>query len=265
LASLRLKTRLTAALALAYSQLANLGGSEVDIFGFPFPACKGIAKTVTVKYTGPKKEGGEGRTREVEWARAAVKESLAAAKYVAPGFKVAIGEDDPTYEVTAIEVSTKVAPKIGPDAVTSELSALSLSDAPVVYEAQWRTKVVFEEETEEGKKAATASSKPSSSTPVSFLFFAESDTRLLPLSHPTSTSSRRPSNPSRRTSSSAASTLRSRQSARSSTSPFNNPSSSRVSGSPRREAYSSTAHPERARPRSRAPLPRRRQDAAASS
>ncbi|GMK56234.1 hypothetical protein CspeluHIS016_0300740 [Cutaneotrichosporon spelunceum] len=151
-------------LALAHAQLANLGGREIDVFRFPLAACKGVAKTVTVKYTGPEKEEGDGRKREVEWERAAVKESLAAAKYVATGFKVAVGEDDPTYVVMAIEISTKVAPKISPDAVASDLGALSLSDAPIVYEAEWRTKVVFEDETEEGKKVVAAAGKASSSS-----------------------------------------------------------------------------------------------------
>ncbi|CAK9782935.1 putative peroxisome biosynthesis protein PAS1 [Cutaneotrichosporon oleaginosum] len=159
-------------LALAHAQLANLGASDVDVFRFPLAACKGIAKTVTVKYIGPKKVEGDGKKRETEWERAAVKEALAAAKYVATGLKVAIGEDDPTYKVTNIEVSTKVAAKIGPDAIANDLGALSLADAPVVYEAEWRTQVAFEEDSKEtgtNKAAGKPSSAPTTTSLPSYI------------------------------------------------------------------------------------------------
>lgn len=64
-------------------------------------------------------------------------------------------------------MSTKVAPRVaGADAVANELGSLSLSDAPVVYEAEWRTKVQFESETPAGTKAPNG---PVASAPVSYL------------------------------------------------------------------------------------------------
>lgn len=188
--------------------------------------------------------------------------TAAAAKYVAEGYKVSIGDDDPRYAVVAVEVSTKVAARgAGADAVANELGSLSINDAPVVYEAEWRTKVQFETETDEGQKAVTTASSES----VSWHFTYTADFRPPPHSRRTSTSSRRPSNPPRRTSSSAVSAGRSSRSKRSSTCPYSSPSYSRVSASRLRAAYSFTVLRELVRRRSRAQSPRRHRGAAALS
>lgn len=69
-------------LALAHAQLANVGGSDVDVFRFPQQACKGVAKLITVKDISPVKKATNanetGQKREIEWERAAVKEALGA-------------------------------------------------------------------------------------------------------------------------------------------------------------------------------------------
>lgn len=74
---------------------------------------------------------------------------------------MAIGDDDPKYVVTVVEVSTKVAARGGADSVADELGSLSLSEAPVVFEAEWRTKVQFDTGVA-GKKAAGTSTSVSS-------------------------------------------------------------------------------------------------------
>lgn len=86
----------------------------------------------------------------------------AAARYITEGYKVSLGDDDPRYAVMAVEVSTKVAARgAGADAVANEFGSLSFNDAPVVYEAEWRTKVQFETAIDEGQKAATTASSES--------------------------------------------------------------------------------------------------------
>lgn len=57
-------------------------------------------------------------------------------------------DDEPSYIITDVQVSTKVAPAraSGADAVADDLHSLSIGDTPTVYEAEWRTKIAFEEE-----------------------------------------------------------------------------------------------------------------------
>lgn len=76
---------------------------------------------------------------------------------MAKGTKLTLGDEEPTHIVTDIEVSTKVAPRpSSADTVLDELHSLSLSDMPVVYEAEWRTKVALDDGSENAKKPSVS-------------------------------------------------------------------------------------------------------------
>lgn len=158
--------KLTAALALSPGQIDNLGTEQVDLFRFPSAGSKGILKNVTVKLLSePKPSKGSdetGQKREVEWQRAAVKEALAAVKYVAPGYVVTLSDEETQYVVTEYEVSAKAAAARAAtaDALAKELKSLNLSDIPDVYEVEWRTKVSLATDGE-GKSGSSGSSKSS--------------------------------------------------------------------------------------------------------
>lgn len=150
---------LTTALALCPGQISNLGTEQVELFKFPTAGSKGILKNVTVKLLSePKPSKGSdeaGQKREVEWQRAAVKEALAAVKYVAPNYVVTLSDEETQYVVTEFEVSAKAAAARAAtaDALAQELKSLNLSDFPDVYEVEWRTKVSLATD-EEGKSGS---------------------------------------------------------------------------------------------------------------
>lgn len=136
------------------------------MYCFPTAGSKGILRNVTVKpisETKPFKGSQEtGQTREVQWQRAAIKEALAAVKYVAPGYIVTLSDEETQYVVTEFEVSAKATATRAAtaDALAKELKSLNLSDFPDVYEVEWRTKVVSSDDGE-GKGGSPANSMSS--------------------------------------------------------------------------------------------------------
>ncbi|WOO82216.1 AAA family ATPase AFG2 [Vanrija pseudolonga] len=156
-------------IGLSPSQIANLGEGDVEVYRFPTASSKGVLKLVTVKEVESKNKASadeSGVKREAGWRRAAVKEALNSVKYVAPGYKVTVGDGSSVFVVTDIQVSTKAAPPSA-DGVAKDLGALSLKDFGPVYEVEWRSKVAFEDEAGDdkaGDKGVTASGFKSTAT-----------------------------------------------------------------------------------------------------
>jgi hypothetical protein len=112
-----------------------------------------------------------------------------------------------SFVVSEVEVSTKVAPRASD--VAADLQALSISDLPAVYEIDWRGKVVFENEGDAEKtKPTSGKTGAASSTTVGVEVFPLPDISARPFPR-TSTSTRPPNSPRRRTAASAVSTRRS--------------------------------------------------------
>ncbi|KAL1412518.1 AAA+-type ATPase [Vanrija albida] len=166
-------------IGLSPSQLTNLGDGDVEVYRFPTASSKGVLKLVTVKEIEPSKNKASadesGVRREAGWRRAAVKEALNSVKYVAPGYKVTVGDGSSVFVITDIQVSTKVAPSA--DGVAKDLGGLSLNHFDPVYEVEWRSKVAFEDESGEdkaGDKTGAGSAK-TSAIPSYINIFAPSE------------------------------------------------------------------------------------------